>query len=83
MSEWQPIEMAPRDGSEIVLYGPCRPRSSSGRYARDANVGWWADGYWNVRVGGEICDATHWLPLPPPPAAPRPALVAADKSEGE
>lgn len=62
--EWQPIETAPRDGSEIVLWGPCRPIGSSCKYAADANVGWWNSDHWSTRVGGETCDATHWLPLP-------------------
>lgn len=58
---------APKDGTEIVLWGACSPRSSTSRYARDANVGWFSGGQWYTRVGGEHCAATHWMPLPPAP----------------
>jgi len=68
MADWQPIASAPKDGTEILLWGACRPRNSTARYALDANVGWWSEALgWNTRVGGETCDATHWMPIPPAP----------------
>ena len=66
-SGWQPIATAPKDGTEIVLYGACCPERSRSRYAKDANVGWFSGGEWKTRVYGETCDATHWMPLPAPP----------------
>lgn len=64
---WRDIDTAPKDGTEILLYGRCHPRGSTSRYACDANVGWRSEGAWRTRVGGEVCDATHWMPLPAPP----------------
>lgn len=58
--KWQPIETAPKDGTQLLL--TC--------------VGWaepvvahWNAGAWD---DGDYCDymtgLTHWMPLPPPPA---------------
>lgn len=74
---WQPIETAPRDGREILVY-------FAGRLASTYRVGWYnlhgettpENGLWCVddekngpyplrRYNAE--DATHWQPLPPPP----------------
>lgn len=68
-AQWQPIETAPKDGTEIVLYGACYPEHSRSRYAKDANVGWFSSGEWKTRVYGETCDATHWMPLPAGPVS--------------
>jgi len=63
--EWQPIETAPKDGTDILVAFP-------------KNVGWlqivrwwekktgfqWVDGYTCKRIWNS---PTHWQPLPPPP----------------
>lgn len=68
MSKWQPIATAPKDGTEILLFGCCREKDDYRRYAPDANVGWW-DGAWRTRtIDSEVCDATHWMPIPAVPA---------------
>lgn len=71
---WQPVETAPRDGTEILLYVP------GGRfhpeYVRSAL--WLSDDssslgeWWHVNdnkfyhfLRGP--DPTHWMPLPTPP----------------
>ncbi len=61
MSEWQPIETAPKDGTSILLYA-CE---------RDVDVysvveGFTFEGDWLTQFG--YVDATHWMPLPPAPA---------------
>lgn len=67
MNEWQPIETAPKDGSEILV---C---NGIGRRA----VTHWMEGrgFYAGQGGGypaswtTIGDLalTHWMPLPPPP----------------
>jgi hypothetical protein len=60
MSEWQPIETAPKDGRWLFLYvpghGPVRAR--------------WKDrmGWQSHYRGREIVRGTHWMPLPTPPS---------------
>lgn len=65
--EWQPIETAPKDGTEIIIYctdtKPCM-----GAFVAD--MGWCAP----ARFPGSWIDLpdhpTHWMPLPPPPHSP-------------
>lgn len=71
MSEWQPIETAPK-GTKVLVYSPdrcanCPPEAGGAITA-------WHDGeYWcNGRLEtGEIAvlkhAPTHWMPLPQPP----------------
>lgn len=60
MRSWQPIESAPRDGSDVLLghkdsvWVDCWIT-----YSSTADAGYWADD-----SNGE---ATHWQPLPDPP----------------
>lgn len=77
MSEWQPIETAPRDGEKILV------STDSGsinvvRWSDEAEFeqcstapGWqiWAceDCWYSVAL--EFSEATHWMPLPPPPSS--------------
>lgn len=72
MSEWQSIETAPKDGTHILIYGvadqsPWEPLV----YV----VKWdlWPDGVngqWLEAAGDGFYtfEATHWMPLPTPPA---------------
>ncbi len=66
MSEWQPIETAPKDGSVILLWG---------RYWSDSQ-GWFPaplQGQWNRDRWEAVwrysfgVRPTHWMPLPEPP----------------
>lgn len=69
---WRPIETAPRDGTEILLYeGGDDPRCVVGYWDADTFNGDDARPTWRTN-DGEILDflhepITHWLPLPPPP----------------
>ena len=82
MSDWKPINTAPRDGTEILLFG-----------RRGVVSGWWADGesyqtdsgmeydgpVWvclddtyeaeieDFGDGDISCEFTHWMPVPDPP----------------
>jgi hypothetical protein len=71
MSDWQPIETAPKDGTAILAYYP----DKAGFTARQdvVPVFWsgWGGGVWeNSTSGGKpFQQPTHWMPLPGPPAA--------------
>ena len=63
MSEWQPIETAPRDGSEIIVLDDGAVRSAV-----------WSDTINKFTGdGGNVfnwCERpTHWMPLPSPPTS--------------
>lgn len=72
MSNWQPIEMAPKDGTRVLLFCPNAPKESRRvavdwyRQASDAAgfTGWGKFNpiYW---------PPTHWMLLPEPPTEPR------------
>ena len=74
MSEWQPIETAPKDGTHILAY-----RLPVGiRFTNNTNpptvVHWFDDsdepGFYtsvNERAPEHPFNPTHWMPLPDPP----------------
>lgn len=67
LGAWLPIDTAPRDGSDVLVYG-------RGSYA----VAHWdgsewrdiGDIGWAGMAGGDDNQPTHWMPLRPPPQAP-------------
>lgn len=61
MSEWQPIETAPKDGRKLLMWHP--------GMALGALVLFWMDGYWREPANslGLKTTPTHWMPLPDPP----------------
>ncbi len=79
---WQPIETAPRDGADVVLWHD-EFGVLIGHYD-EATADWWAicsprkdwprvhhkDGWFSpfMDATGEI-DCSHWMPLPKPPRA--------------
>jgi hypothetical protein len=71
MSEWQPIETAPTDGTWVLVWGPSQRWSS-------VMMAWFAlnhrsgKAYWKDSTEWddyELVDdqPTHWMPLPEPP----------------
>jgi hypothetical protein len=81
MSEWQPIETAPKDGTWILGVnnrGNCAViiwKDDAMDHAYRRGSGWihpFTEGYlsdfWNGACGSV---ATHWMALPPPPGAYR------------
>ena len=64
MMEWQTIETAPKDGTNILLY--------VFSHEPDYGVGYWNGDYWSMtvhadRLYDEFGSPTHWMPLPEPP----------------
>lgn len=76
MKEWQPIETAPKDGTELLLYER-RERLIDDDFIEVDYVftGWWnKESYINACWECLEYDAfshnpTHWMPLPKPPSA--------------
>lgn len=65
MSEWLPIETAPRNGTMILVYRPDSKRGDAyiPRVGTDiwkvSRECWWHSNHWS--------QPTHWMPLPEPP----------------
>lgn len=63
MEQWQPIETAPKDGTEILL-------ASTGLLSDIGLCHWRNDNVmvgWTWGLGKSFRGATHWMPLPPYP----------------
>ena len=74
MSEWQPIETAPKD-KRILLYRPTAPewwmvmggRYDSDEYAKNPKP-YWSTYNWRLGKTEQRQNApTRWMPLPEPP----------------
>ena len=68
---WQPIETAPKDGTNVILYGsyeskPGEPFVVAGMSWDSEPVGWTNGDCWATEVGDRWVP-THWHPLPCPP----------------
>ena len=65
MSEWQPIETAPKDRRGYVLL--CDKKIEIGG---NLFIGWWDGRKWRIDFSPRWQHAitpTHWMPLPEPP----------------
>lgn len=60
MSEWQPIETAPKDGTDILV-------GFAGQDRPPVVVGWFDDWLEYDSVNILKGKPTHWMPLPEPP----------------
>lgn len=67
MSEWKPIETAPRDGTKVLAW-----RNGALEILRWDHIkvgplmaGWWFVG--DRAVVDRDAQPTHWMPLPAPP----------------
>ena len=76
MSEWQPIDTAPKDGRTVIVYQPGYSwRYPSPRHAEEVAIAYWRQPGNPERApewiwGTRIYRPTHWMPLPSPPAPP-------------
>jgi hypothetical protein len=66
--DWQPIETAPKDGTKVLVYATVLHPEKWGVHLEPmvCAASYHPDAGWCVC---EIRDATHWRPLPAPPAA--------------
>lgn len=68
MSDWQPIETAPKDGTVIILYNR-RGIVAAGAWLNIDGFPWeFFDGTTETNGWGAV-SVTHWQPLPEPPHA--------------
>lgn len=72
VDEWLPIETAPKDGTAVLVYAP--KNRSGGRRANRRNimeaVAHFENGWGYITTPGDYqVHATHWRPLPAPPAS--------------
>ena len=74
LGAWQPIETAPRDGTEVlvcrVYEDLCRVEYAVAHNYGDGN-GWrdMGDLGWAGMTGDDDNQPTHWMPLPAPPVS--------------
>lgn len=80
MSEWYPIETAPKDGTTVMGFDPKYPMfcdaarivqwTTTGTSIEDEEEEGRAQGWTGPRDGfvGDF-EPTHWMPLPDPPDA--------------
>lgn len=55
---WQPIETAPKDGTDVLAL----------HEGRTYQARWQDDAFWFSASAWKSLAPTHWMPLPPPPA---------------
>lgn len=80
MSEWQPIETAPMDGTSVFVYVrgdslyPTAAAYKSRQYfekeygdAEYMEEGWYWDFGYPTDFHEEVINPSHWMPLPAPP----------------
>lgn len=67
---WQPIETAPRDGTDIMAFGPDGPRVAYWEEGHSIFGGFWMlPSTGDHRLGQMVRNDhfSHWMPLPPAP----------------
>jgi hypothetical protein len=68
MSDWQPMETAPKDGTDVLLAAQW---DKTGRWLQ--GIGRWNNGRYQENAVGWgwtwYAQPTHWMPLPDPPGA--------------
>ena len=65
-SGWSPIETAPRDGTDIIVYRP----KHDGDYIPKVGTDYWMTGRFYGPCWAKSrrdCEPTHWMPLPEAP----------------
>lgn len=79
---WQPIETAPKDGTDILVF---RPRFD-GNYIPQVGQDWWMRASYTGDCWAKSradCQPTHWMPLPPAPTLLSTRMGSEKTAEGE
>lgn len=66
MSEWKPIETAPKDGTRVLLGRADEGWTTVGSFDDERDEWWESNTNWDDFNGAPIYP-THWQPLPEPP----------------
>jgi hypothetical protein len=70
VSDWRPIESAPRDGRPIIM-GFVNDFSCEGYWMGNSSLNHWGETGWFAMDSDVLCEhpwnPTHWMPLPEPP----------------
>lgn len=84
MSEWQPIETAPKDGTDVLLFRATKyrvlPPTVAGWFDKGVIPGWYTYDEPDKAFDGE---PTHWMPLPAPPSLQPASEQPTSKETGE
>lgn len=67
MTNWQPIETAPKDGTRILIYDPTHYRDPIITIAEYRCGGWLGEDGGVYDCCSSEYEPTHWMPLPLPP----------------
>ena len=68
-----PIETAPKDGTEIIVYGKWSGEVYGDHEGNHFGVATFLNGRWDLTLAecySVECNPTHWVSLPPPPVQP-------------
>lgn len=66
MSNWQPIETAPEDGTDVLVWTPYEERPVIATFDTDSGAWRECETFSAWTPGAE---PTFWMPLPEPPGA--------------
>lgn len=68
MSEWQPIDTAPKDGTVLLLVPTRYAKWNKWLPMAGKWIGFWV--IFNADEAVQRVEPTHWMPLPAPPSKP-------------
>ncbi len=67
MTDWQPIETAPKDGTDILVCEPGYVMAIVSWHPVKTKKAARYPGYWANLLGSNWYYPTHWMPLPEQP----------------
>jgi len=64
MSNWEPIETAPKDGTQIIVCSEKGNVWCNVKWEKRQRAG---DRWEHFTIGALLFNPTHWMPIPKPP----------------